>query len=131
MAFSHGKDAALEVDSTNITSFVNQQSLNKMKNLFETTTFGVDDKTFIDGLREHALSIGGPWDPTLDAAMDAADDGAVVPFKFAPAGSGAIGYNGSAFLENYRVDVPVGSGVTWSASFKPSGSVTRATQTIA
>ena len=124
MAFVHGKDATLSIDATDISSYTDQTSLNKVKDLFETTTFGNDDKTFIDGLREHDLSIGGKWDATLDGVMAGADDGAVVAFAFSP-DAGTTNYTGSCFIANYNIDSPVGGGVTWSASFKPSGAVNR------
>lgn len=129
MAFQHGKNAYLSIDGTDITAYSDSQSLNRVKDLFETTTFGNDDKTFIDGLREYDLSIGGKWDPTLDAAIDGADDGATVAFVFGPEGndSGDVQYSGNAFVSNYNVNTPVGGGVTWTATFKPTGSVTRGT----
>lgn len=125
MAFVHGKDSTLSIDGTAVTAYTDQTSLNKVKDLFETTVFGNDDKTFIDGLREHDLSIGGKWDAALDAVMATADDGAVVAFSFVPGGS-SVTYSGNCFIANYNIDSPVGGGVTWSASFKPSGAVTRA-----
>lgn len=128
MAFVHGKTTFFELDATDISSYTDSASLNRVKDLFEVTTFGNDDKAYIDGLREQDISIGGKWDPTLDAAVIGTDDGSSVQFKFAPGGSGTIGYSGNAFLSNYNVDSPVGGGATWTASFKPSGAVTRTTQ---
>lgn len=128
MSFVHGKETFFELDATDISAYCDSSSLNRVKDLFETTTFGADDKTYIDGLREYDVPIGGKWDPTLDAALDGTDDGATVQFKFAPGGSGTIGYSGNAFLANYNIDSPVGGGTTWSASFKPSAAVTRTTQ---
>lgn len=126
MAFAHGKDSTLSVDGTAITAYTDQTSLNKMKDLFETTVFGNDDKTFIDGLREHDLSIGGKWDPALDAVMAGADDGSSVTFSFVPGGS-TVTLSGNCFISNYNIDSPVGAGVTWTANFKPTGAVTRTT----
>lgn len=124
----HGKESWLVIDGTDISSHTDQMSLNRVKDLFDATTFGNDDKVFIDGLREHTLPIGGKWSATLDAVMAGADDGATVAFQYAPGGSATMGYNGNAFIENYNIDSPVAGGVTWSASFKPSGSVSRGTQ---
>lgn len=128
MAFAHGKDSWLVIDGTDISSYTDQTSLNRVKDLFETSTFGTDDKTFIDGLREFGLPIGGKWDPTLDGVIAGTDDGSGVAFQFAPAGSATMGYAGTALIENYNIDSPVGGGVTWTASFKPSGAVARGTQ---
>ena len=125
MAFVHGKDATMSVDAQAITAFTDSTSLNKVKDLFETTVFGNDNKTFIDGLREHDISIGGKWDAALDLIMANADDGASVLFDFSPDG-GTTSFTGSSFISNYNIDSPVGGGVTWTASFKPTGVVTRA-----
>ena len=125
MAFVHGKDATMSVDAQDVSSYTDSTSLNKVKDLFETTTFGNDDKTFIDGLREHDISIGGKWDAALDLIMANADDGATVAFSFSP-DAGTTTYSGNCLISNYNIDAPVGGGVTWSASYKPSGVVTRA-----
>jgi len=127
LSFQHGKNAFLSIDGTDISAYTNSQSLNRMKDNFETTTFGNNDKTFIAGLREYDLSIGGPWDPALDLVMSTADDNASGVFIFGPEGntSGDVRYSGNAFIANYNVDSPVGGGVTWTATFKPSGAVTR------
>lgn len=125
MAFVHGKDSTISIDATDISAYSDSTSLNKIKDLFETTTFGSDDKTFIDGLREHDVSLGGKWDATCDAVMDGADDGASVAFSYSPDG-GTTTYSGNCFISNYTIDSPVGGGVTWSATFKPTGAVSRA-----
>jgi hypothetical protein len=125
MAFVHGKGATLSIDGTAVTAYTDQTSLNKVKDLFETTVFGNDDKTYIDGLREHDLSIGGKWDATADGVFAGADDGASVAFSFSPDG-GTTTYSGNCFISNYNIDAPVGGGVTWTASFKPTGAVGRA-----
>lgn len=124
MAFQHGKDTTLSIDGSAVTAYTDSTSLNKLKDLFETTVFGNDDKTYIDGLREHDLSIGGKWDPVGDAIFAGADDGASVAFSYVPGGS-TVTYSGNCFISNYNIDSPVGGGVTWSASFKPTGAVTR------
>lgn len=128
MAFAHGKDSWLVVDGTDVSPYTDQTSLNRVKDLFDVTTFGNDDKDMIDGLRGFTLSLGGKWDPTLDGVMSTADDGSPIVFQFAPAGSATMGYNGSALIDNYSIDSPVAGGVTWSSSFTITGSVARGTQ---
>ena len=128
MAVPHGSGSYLSIDATDISTYCNTQSLDKVRDLAETSTFGATDKTSIAGLRGHSISIGGPWDPTLDAAMDTADDGAVVAFVMGPEGnvSGDIQYSGNCLISNYNWTSPVGGETTWSASFTVSGAVTRA-----
>ncbi len=127
MAFVHGKGSTMSVDGSAISAYTDSTSLNKVKDLFETTVFGAtgDNKTFIDGLREHDISIGGKWDAALDLIMANADDGASVAFSYSP-DAGTTTYSGNCFIANYNIDSPVGGGVTWTASFKPTGAVARA-----
>ncbi len=87
MAFQAGHNAYMEIDGTNITAYTDSQSLDRVRNLLETSPFGVTDRTYIAGLRSHTIALSGPWDPTLDAAMVGADDGATGAFKFQPEGN--------------------------------------------
>ncbi len=129
MAFQHGSNAYLSIDATDISSYTDQQSLDRVVELAETTAFGDDDKTYIAGLRGHTISISGNWDPTLDSTLDGADDGAVVAFVVGPEGntSGDVQYNGNCFITDYSWTAGVSDKVTWSANFTVSGAVTRAT----
>ena len=126
MAFVHGKDSTMSIDGTAIAARVDNASLNKVKDLAETTNFAStgDNKEFIDGLRSHEISIGGPWDSTLDGVMATADDGSSVLFDYSP--DGTINYTGSCFISNYNISSPVGGRVEWTASFSVTGAVGRA-----
>ncbi len=126
MAFVHGKTSTMSIDATDVSARVDTTSLNKVKDLAETTVFAStgDNKEFIDGLRGHEISIGGPWDTTVDAVMATADDGSSVLFDYSP--DGTINYTGSCFISNYSISSPVGGRVDWSASFSVTGAVARA-----
>ena len=126
MAFVHGKTSTMSIDATDISARVDTTSLNKVKDLAETTNFAStgDNKEFIDGMRGHEISIGGPWDATVDAIMAGADDGSSVLFDYSPDAS--INYTGSCFISNYSISSPVGGRVEWSASFTVTGAVGRA-----
>jgi len=129
MAFQAGHNAYFNLDAADITAYCDTQSLNRVRAVLETTPFGVSDTTSMAGIRSHTLSIGGPWDPTGDATLDGADDGAVVAFVFGPEGntSGDIQYTGNALFADYNISTSVSGRVAWSANFTPSGAVTRAT----
>jgi len=116
----------MSIDATDISARVDTTSLNKVKDLAETTNFAsaTDNKEFIDGLRGHEISIGGPWDSTVDGVMATADDGSSVLFDYSP--DGTINYTGSCFISNYNISSPVGGRVDWSASFAVTGAVSRA-----
>jgi len=124
-----GKTSYLSIDGTDVSAQTDQESLNRVIDQLEVTTFGNDDKAFIPGLRSFDLSSGGLWDDTIDAVIDGADDGSTVAFVFGPEGndSGDVQYSGSCYLSGYNIDSPVAGSVTYSASFQPTGTVTRGT----
>jgi hypothetical protein len=123
----HGSDAYVSIDGNNITIYTDQASLDKMIETAETTAFSNDDKTFIAGLRDSTLSIGGYWDSALDGFAANWDDGAFVPCIVGPNGSvtGRVRYTLNALITNYAVDAPVGARVSWSASLQRTGATTR------
>ena len=129
MAKQPGHNAYLSLDATDISTYTDTESLDRIRNVLEVSAFGDDDRAYIAGLRGHGLAMSGPWDPTGDAVLDGADDGAVVAFVFGPEGndSGDVQYSGNAFFANYNISSPVDGPVTWSATFTPTGAVTRAT----
>lgn len=129
MAFQPGRNGYLSVDATDISGYCDQKSLDRTRDTLETTTFGNDDRAYIAGLRGYSIPIGGPWDPTLDGVIHGADDGATVAFVFGPEGnaSGDVQYSGNALFANYQISQDVAGRVSWSATFTPTGSVTRAT----
>jgi len=129
MAFQAGKNAYLSIDGTDVSAYTDNESLNRVIDQLETTTFGDDDKTFITGLRSFDLSSSGPWDPTFDGVIDGADDGASVAWVFGPEGndSGDQQYSGNANLASYGITNAVSGRTEYSLSFQPTGAVTRGT----
>jgi hypothetical protein len=129
VAFTHGKDSHFTLDGTDISAFTDTSALERAVENADVTTYTKDDRAFIAGLRGHGIPLGGPWDPTLDAAIIGADDGAVVAFSFGPAGStgGNVQYSGNCLFENYTVSNPVGGRVSWAATMRVTGVVTRDT----
>lgn len=129
MAFTHGKDTHFTLDGTDISGYTDTSALERAVENAEVTSYGDDDRAYIAGLRGHTIPLGGAWDPTLDAAVIGADDGAVVAFVFGPAGSGsgAVRYTGNCLFENYTVSSPVSGRVAWSATMRVTGAVTRDT----
>lgn len=129
MAFQAGKNAYLSIDGTDVSAYTDNESLNRVIDQLETSTFGSGNKTFINGLRSFDLSSSGPWDPTFDAVIAAADDGASVAFVFGPEGNttGDIQYSGNANLSAYGITNGVSGRTEYSCSFQPTGAVTRGT----
>lgn len=129
MAFQPGHGAYLLLDATDVTAYLDNQSLDQVRDTLETTVFGLTARTYISGLQSASISLSGPWDPTGDAVLAGTDDGAVVAYEFGPEGSTAsdIKYSGNCLFTNYSVSTSVDGRVEWSASFQPTGAVTRGT----
>ncbi len=129
MAFQHGKNAHVTIDGNDWSPYCDQQSLDRVIDLAQTTAFGDDDHTSISGVRGHTIQVGGHWDPTHDGWAVACDDGATVAFAANPEGNtaGDVTYTGNCLISNYSWQAGVGDRVTWSASFTVTGAVTRST----
>ena len=135
MAFTHGKDSVFKLDNssgslTDISSYVNSVDFPETADVAETTVLGVDNKTYIVGLKDASLSIAGLWDSTIDGILGAViGQAATLSFEYSPegTGSGKIKYTAECILTSYAQSSPVGDVVGYSADFQVSGAVTRAT----
>lgn len=137
MAFYHGKGLVFKIDNAagslqTLTSYVDNVELNSSVDTGETTTAGVEDKTFVSGQAEHDLSIGGKWDDTATTGPDAVLHALIgletsSTFEFGPGGStnGKVKYSGECFLVGYSRSAPIGGVVAFTADFKITGAVTQ------
>ena len=135
MAFVHGKDSVFKLDNssgtlTDISSYVNNVDFPETADVAETTVLGKDDKTYIVGLKDATISLGGLWDSTADGIFGAVlGQSSTLSFEYSPegTGSGAVKYTGECILTNYAISSPVGDVVAYSADLQVSDAVTRAT----
>jgi hypothetical protein len=134
MAFHHGKDAHFMVNAVNLTTFLDSADLSQDGDVAETSTMGVEAKTFIPGLTSGKISLGGKYDPTAATGPDATINALMgsdtaSTFEYGPQGSatGAVKYSGSGFFTGYDISAPVGGVVAFKASFQISGAITKGT----
>ena len=141
MAFTHSKNAVLKIDDAGATlrdlsSFLDQASLERVNDLVESTTFGKSSKTYEAGLNDGTIPYSGFWDPTATTGPDAILTGLLglataSDFEFYPAGEpvGATKpkYTGTLRVKDYKIDGQVGDLVKFSGTFQITGDVTRAT----
>ena len=135
MANTHGKDSYFSLDNTadsptDVSAYIDTSALNQAIELADTTAYADEDRTFIAGLANANIPIGGPWDATFDGYMGTTAQLKVArDWIFGPAGStaGFVKYSGSCQIENYTIDAPVGERVSWSGTLRVSGAVTRGT----
>ena len=135
MAFVHGSDSVFKIDNasgslTEISSFVNNVDFPETADVAETTTLGASNKTYISGLKDATISLGGVWDATADAIFGAdVGQAATLSYEYSQEGtaSGKVKYTGESILTNYAISSPVGDVVAFSADLQVSGAVTRGT----
>jgi hypothetical protein len=135
MAFSHGRSTVFKLDNaggtlTDISVYCDSVQLPEATEVFDTTTFQATAKTFMLGFTEASLSVGGKWDPTLDAHLNGIKgQAATVSFEYGPEGSttGKVRYTGEAVMLSYNRNSSVTEISTWQSEFRVSGAVTRAT----
>ncbi|KKK74406.1 hypothetical protein LCGC14_2884100 [marine sediment metagenome] len=132
MGNTHGKDAVFKLDDvsdllTDISAFVDQSDFARVVELADTTNYGDEDRTFIPGLGTASISIGGPFEDTLDAIIGTPVQQKVSRgFDFDPIGAGTAGrITGECFITNYTTGIPVGDNVVWTATLTTTGALTR------
>ena len=135
MAFRHGKDTVFKLDTvasgnalTDISSYTDTSDLARTIETGETTTFGADNKTYVIGLADATISLGGKWDEDLDEVMVGGNQ-IIRDFQYNPEGetSGRVEYTGDCILTNYTISNPLEDVVMWSADMQITGAVSRGT----
>ena len=114
MAFKHGKQTKILVDEYDFSSFLNNTDMSWEIDTPETTTFGVDDRTYIAGLRNSTMSFAGFWDSTIDGYVtDDITTPVVNLLTYAPEGlsTGSLIYSVQSRHSSWSVGSPV-DGVT-------------------
>ena len=131
----HGKDATLELDDNDaggislqdISAYVDTSNLTQAFELAGVTAYGDEDRNFISGLATGSISVGGPWDATLDGYIGSSQDLETArSVRYRPQGDASPSYTMEAFIESYTIDAPVGDNVTWSATLRPTDTISRA-----
>lgn len=120
MAFKHGKDTKVFLNSTEISSFLNSADATRTADVAESTTFGKSAKTYISGSKDGTISLAGFYDAT--------SDGVIAPNLGTSDQELVIGLDGLDALDNtafgkgnftnYGISSPVGDIVAFSADFQ-------------
>lgn len=133
--FAHGKAAVFKVADNggslrDVSNVINSSGLSRSVETGETTAFGSNDKSYIPGLRDATISLGGMSDATVDGYLAGIlGHGTPVAWELYPQGSvtGYPKYSGSAILTSYESSVEVGGVVAISGELQVTGAITRAT----
>ena len=133
MAFRHGKNAELTVNSKALTDFADSVDLKIDVDTADTSVFGLDWKTAIPGMAGANLDGSGNYDPTAttgpQAVLTALIGAAEFPVVWYPGGNstGQISHTFNALLTSYSESSPAGGKVTFKFSLLASGADTVAT----
>jgi hypothetical protein len=133
MAVTHGKRAVIQLDNgsgtlTDITSYLSKGSIERMRETAETTVFGVENKTYVAGLKDATFSGEGNFDPALDAILDAAlgtDNTKTLQYDPQGAGTGNVRYSVETLVTKYSVDTDIGGKASCSFELQCTGVMTR------
>jgi len=116
MAFKHGKDTKVYVNSSDYSTYFNNVDANRSADISESSTFGNSNKTYITGEKDGAISISGFWDATADGVLQpllgGADFDLAIGIDGLDTGDQATFAKGN--ITNYAVSSPVGDIVATS-----------------
>lgn len=134
----HGKDSYFAVEDSagttirNISPYLTAVDFNQENDTHDNTTFGAEAHTFQPGLTNGSISIKGMWDKTAVTGADTVLQSLLgveitVGFEYGPEGNtaGMVKKSGECVLESYSESAPVADLVSFSASFRISGTVTK------
>lgn len=133
MAVAHGKKAVVQLDNgagtlTDITAYLSKTAIERMRETAETTVFGLENKTYVAGLKDMTISGEGNFDAALDAILDAAsgtDLTKTAQIDPQGAGTGNIRYSVETLITKYSLDLSVGEKGSCSFELQCTGVVTR------
>lgn len=121
MAFKHGKDTKVYVNSSNYSTYFNNADASRTADTAESTTFGNSAKTYIAGEKDGTVSLAGFFDATADGVLQpllgGADMDLVIGIDGLDTGDKATFLQG--FINNYSVSSPVGDIVATSIDVQP------------
>lgn len=130
MAFSHGKDAQVTIDSNNLSAYISDSTFNQSVDSHDVTAYGATNKAYIDGLIDGTFSVSGHYDDTKttgprDVLQGLLGGGAITILRQPEGtGSGLAQDSFSAIITSYEETAPVDDNIQWSADFQITGAVT-------
>lgn len=114
MSAVHGSNTDVVGNGYILSQFLNSASFSGSRDAAETTTFKKKSKTYIPGLRDDTMSVGGVWSGDLDEAdqiLWAALGAGNGVFSYIPQGYevfGRLGYSFVAIDTSYEITTDVG-----------------------
>ena len=123
MAFIHGKDTKVYMDSTDLSSYLSSADPSRTVDVGETTTFGSSNKTYVAGEKDATVSFSGFFDATADAIIQGLvgtnDKVALIGLDGVDATDDCM--FGKGVTTNYGISSPVGDVVAVTFDLQASG----------
>jgi hypothetical protein len=128
MPFIHGKGTSVLLNAFDLSAFLNSADQTISVETAETTCFGSSAKSYVVGLRDGTVSVGGFFDGAANAVDQVittalgSETASVV--SIADAGAGTIGNRAlvcQAMDTSYQITSAVGDAVAVSAEFQVDG----------
>jgi hypothetical protein len=120
MAFKHGKDTKVFLNSTDLSSYLNNADATRTADIAESTTFGKSAKTYISGGKDGTLTLAGFFDPTADSPISTSLGSTGQELVMGIDGVDAtdsVAF-GKGNFTTYGISSPVGDIVAFSADFQ-------------
>ncbi len=134
----HGKDAYFAIEDSAATTLrdVGQYCDNiefpRTVDMAESTTIGLESKTWLPGLDGASIQLSGKWDSAATTGPDPVLAGNIaakvsVTWNFGPEGNAAaaVKYSGEGYVEAYQVSAPLEGIVKFTATVRVDGPVVR------
>lgn len=135
MAASHGSKAVFKIGTNavpqtavNMSQYGNSVGLTMNREASEVTTFALQSKKYIPGLKDATVPFEGPYDDASGQIMwDLYNNGTIVLFEYYPAGEGTgkVKFSGQLFVTSYEISSDVGDANATSGEFQVTGDVAR------
>ncbi len=121
--FSHGKDAVVLLDNTNLSTTLSDVSVSLTSDVAETSTFSTSSKTYIAGLKDGTATASGYFEtssPDSDAEFLAQLGSTGAAYSIAPTGytRGNPATLGSVIETSYDRSADVGGVVSVAVAFQ-------------
>lgn len=134
MAFQHGKDTELTVDSNDISAYCTTSELEQTADSHDVTTYGKDSHVKSGGLKDGSISVEGIYDTSTSSGPKAVLQplvGQVKTIVRKPEGSttGAPVDTVDALITSYKETSPVADMVKWAIAGEMSDDLVTSTQT--
>ncbi|MDP9144325.1 MAG: hypothetical protein M3N43_06460 [Actinomycetota bacterium] len=138
----HGKDAYFSLEDSagstlrNISQYVTNVTFSRSNDNHDTSTYGDEGHTFINGLTNGTITVDGLFDVTASTgSMTVLDslvglDGMTAGFEWGPLGNTPTSnpkYSGECILTSLDHSAPVADIITFSATLQITGDVTKST----